>query len=452
MLFLSVIVPTIRSLHDLLPVLTNLVAALPDRSEIVIIDDSAKGTDWEDDLRLLGLHDNARGIAIRCYLNENNSGPGYSRNIGIAVAKGAYICFVDDDDMIADGPFRFLRESDVAGCDIVLMGFRDTSGVMTADAVHAPLSGEGIFTADRLCERYLETGFLPLQCQAFLFNAAFLRSTDTRFPSTYLAEDVTFNVLAILRAHRLCYIDAPYYVYNSHGGSLKSASGLERSFDFLLASIYLADRAMYLQPIRADVMRATLRRLISLFFVRISQVKNDPRLTLSLTEIAAGHPWLACLPEGEGIAVRILARLAKLGGGNTCDLVWRIVTSFRSVILSGETVPPHIYIYCTGPLGHFFGNVVFADISTRFVDDNPATVAAARAKGLDIIEGRDLQDALQAGDIVVIANIQNWIEDKIVAKLVQNCDPKIMGLVSLRTSQELFDGLADLNRYLDALS
>lgn len=452
MRFVSAIVPTIRSPHDLLPILTNLIAALPDRSEIVIVDDSASGADWEGSLRALGLRDNEREIPVRCLVNERNSGPGYARNVGIASAKGAYVCFVDDDDAIADRPFRNLRESDVAGCDVVLMGFRDTSGVMTADAVHSSLAGEGTFTADRLCARYLETGFLPLQCQAFLFDAAFLRSAGISFPATYLAEDVTFNVLALLRARRLRYIDAPYYVYNSRGGSLKSVSGLDRSYDFLLAAIYLADCTMVLSPVRADVRRATLRRLISLFFIRLCQVTDDPQLSLSAAMIAADHPWIAHLPEGDGFAARMLARLADLGGGSNSDLIGRIVTSLRSVILPEQAEPPHIYIYCTGPLGHFFVNAVFADIAARFVDDNPATVTAARAQGLDIVEGRDLSGALQAGDVVVIANIQSWIADQIVAKLAASCDPQIWCAISLHTPQELFDGLAELNRYLKVMS
>lgn len=451
-LFLSVIVPTVRSPSDLSPILTNLINTLPDHSEIVIVDDSAEEVDWYGCLRAQGLLCNSREIPVRFLVNAYNSGPGKARNVGIDAAEGVYVCFVDDDDAIVEGPFRNLRESNIAGSDVVLMGFRDTSGVMTADAVHAPLPCNVRFASDLLYVRYLETGFLPLQCQAFLFSTAFLRSECIRFPETYLGEDLTFNVLALLRAQHLLYVDAPYYVYNSRGGTLKSAIGLDRSYDFLMAACYLADSTLALSAVKSDFRRATLRRLVSLFLIRLCQVTHSPQLSMSVAKSVAGHPWVARLPEDDGFYARIISRLSALGDTSNAALSNNIVESFRSMFLPAQSEARTIYVYCTGPLGYFFATVVFSRRGVRFVDDSPSGIARARALGHDATKGSDLPGLIKAGDVVIIANIQRWIAVQILAQLTKNCDPKILDTISIHTPEELFAGLPELNRYLEAIS
>ncbi len=67
--------------------------------EIIVVDDNGKGTDAQLQTEAALQEYIARGDVI--YLvNEENRRASYSRNRGLAIAKGTYVTFLDDDDEI----------------------------------------------------------------------------------------------------------------------------------------------------------------------------------------------------------------------------------------------------------------------------------------------------------------------------------------------------------------
>ena len=97
---ISVIVATYRRLESLKRALDSLAVQTYENLEIILVDDNAdaswnnKVSEIVDELRTKG-----NNIDISLITNYSNKGSAESRNIGIRVAKGEYITFLDDDDV-----------------------------------------------------------------------------------------------------------------------------------------------------------------------------------------------------------------------------------------------------------------------------------------------------------------------------------------------------------------
>ncbi len=63
--------------------------------EIIVVDDASKDGTKE---AVRGKNPNGKGRTIRCHVNDCNLGAAESRNIGIRMAAGEYIAFLDADD------------------------------------------------------------------------------------------------------------------------------------------------------------------------------------------------------------------------------------------------------------------------------------------------------------------------------------------------------------------
>ncbi len=90
MLF-SIIVPTFNRASFIGKAIDSVIAQTYKHWELIVIDDAS--TDYTQEV--LKSYTDER---IHMYVNEKNSERSASRNKGIALAKGEYICFLDSDD------------------------------------------------------------------------------------------------------------------------------------------------------------------------------------------------------------------------------------------------------------------------------------------------------------------------------------------------------------------
>ncbi len=98
----SVIIPTYkRKLDYVSNALQSVINQTYDNIEIIVVDDSPSDFPYRDDIKnYIEALNNNRIIYIR---NEKNLGGSLSRNVGINVAHGEYITFLDDDDEYMSG-------------------------------------------------------------------------------------------------------------------------------------------------------------------------------------------------------------------------------------------------------------------------------------------------------------------------------------------------------------
>ena len=110
---LTIIIPTYRRPEKLHRALSSIPATTNRPHEIIVIDDCPDGSAFE-----VAKKHGCRYI----YKGGMDRGQSHSRNIGINLARGTYISFLDDDDIYAEG-----------GLDRLIDRARDKRGIIFGD-------------------------------------------------------------------------------------------------------------------------------------------------------------------------------------------------------------------------------------------------------------------------------------------------------------------------------
>ncbi len=87
----SVIIPTKNRCSLLMKALDSVLHQSYENFELIVVDDDSN----DDTLAQVGLVNDSRVHLLKNIARERSA----ARNTGIAIAKGSYICFLDDDDM-----------------------------------------------------------------------------------------------------------------------------------------------------------------------------------------------------------------------------------------------------------------------------------------------------------------------------------------------------------------
>lgn len=113
----SIIIPTYRRSEFLQRAVNSVLDQSYKNIEIVIVDDNGEGTaDQVETQRSIKALFGDEG-RIKYIKNPKNSGAAVSRNNGVKVSSGDYICFLDDDDIYLpdkiEGQLKFMVDNDL---------------------------------------------------------------------------------------------------------------------------------------------------------------------------------------------------------------------------------------------------------------------------------------------------------------------------------------------------
>jgi glycosyltransferase involved in cell wall biosynthesis len=112
----SVVIPTFRRPNVLIEALASVLRQRESTVEIFVIDDSPEGSAEE---AVRGLQD-SRIVYLK---NPNPTGgfPSVVRNIGWPMANGAFVHFLDDDDIVSEGHYAAVKAAFAANPDVGLV-------------------------------------------------------------------------------------------------------------------------------------------------------------------------------------------------------------------------------------------------------------------------------------------------------------------------------------------
>ncbi|WP_226645635.1 glycosyltransferase [Mesobacillus subterraneus] len=154
-------------------------------------------------------------------IHKKNSGPSSTRNLGIKVAKGNYVGFVDSDDTIELNMYENMykmaakTKSEIVACGYVeLNEFNGKSNKYSTPFKEKVLiEGQDIKeTLERFLSKNKILGY-PSLCNK-LYNKKFLLENKLIINENIrIAEDLCFNISAYSRAKRVCCINEAYYRY-----------------------------------------------------------------------------------------------------------------------------------------------------------------------------------------------------------------------------------------------
>jgi glycosyltransferase involved in cell wall biosynthesis len=240
----SVIIPTYNRSAYLLEAIESVISQTYKNIEIIVIDDGSSDDTKEK---------------LRPYLNKikyvfiENGGPARARNVGMEMASGEYIAFLDSDDLY----YPYKIEIQVAilnkhhGVSLVcseLSAINDTkildelhlqkyhrSAYIDTEATYENIYSKTISIAESglnlkkwkdrkiyigdVFHRYYSE--LILSTNTVMFRKSLLKSVGLQREQYRLFEDYDF-VLRITKSHRVAFIDVPTYKLRYHGTQISS--------------------------------------------------------------------------------------------------------------------------------------------------------------------------------------------------------------------------------------
>lgn len=237
---LSIIVPMYNAEKYIRECLDSLLnqGFRNDEYEILIINDGSKDNGLAIVEDYAARHNN-----IRIY-NQQNSGQSIARNIGIDMALGDYICFVDADDFLVQNRLAFLTDiAEKNKVEILTYGilsgtyFSITEKLRTLDS-HIPLLKvqNGI---EYIADHNYNNG-----SWYYLINRLYLKNIGLTFVPGRKCEDGMFTMSLFLACKRILYVDIKVYCYvireNSTVTSNNSKHLMQMIDDFQFAINYLS--------------------------------------------------------------------------------------------------------------------------------------------------------------------------------------------------------------------
>jgi glycosyltransferase involved in cell wall biosynthesis len=215
----SVIVPVYNVEEYLARCINSIIVQTYTHLEIILVDDGS----FDNSPAI--CNDFAHKDQRITVIHKSNGGLSSARNIGIDIAKGDFIGFVDSDDFVENDMFEKLLEGCIKNDSYVSMCGRYNYFNEGSKVSVFTLSKQEIWTDRQTIHNLLLWNNIDSSSCDKLFHKDLFK--NTRFPIGTLSEDVAIVPHILSKTHSLVHIGSAKYYYNYRHGSI-SRSGFSR--------------------------------------------------------------------------------------------------------------------------------------------------------------------------------------------------------------------------------
>lgn len=214
---ISIVVPVYNVAGYLERCINSILRQKCENLEILIIDDGS--TDGSE-----RICDNYKKIDNIRVIHQRNSGVSIARNVGLSLAHGEWVMFIDGDDFLPDNAIeKFLLYIDHS-IDIILADFylykngKKSIQYFYNNPINftndkATIIRDAIISNGKICTNI----GVPW---SKLYRLEFLKKNCIQFKSGLKRmQDTIFNLYAFEKADRIIYIHSPVYIYVSRKDS-----------------------------------------------------------------------------------------------------------------------------------------------------------------------------------------------------------------------------------------
>ncbi|MCL2717336.1 MAG: glycosyltransferase [Lachnospiraceae bacterium] len=238
---LSIIVPVFNMASDgkLEYCLNSLINQTVDDYEIIVVDDCSTDSSRE----ILKKYETAYPGKFKVIYSLVNKRQGGAKNLGLEIAEGDWIGFIDSDDwVVPDFYERLLNKAletgaDIVGCDYNLTD-KHSLEIGKTVAMNKP-EQTGVLNQEKYRSLILDGGSLVVK----IYRRAIIFDYPNRFPENIFYEDNAIGNSWLLRAKHFEYIPEPLYYYYQHDTSTVHTITTERCLDRMAAARIMINEA-----------------------------------------------------------------------------------------------------------------------------------------------------------------------------------------------------------------
>lgn len=227
-MFITFIMPAYNAENTLSRAVRSVIEQTDSDWELILIDDGSTDGTYELANSL------ARGVVQVRVVHQCNSGVSAARNLGIYLARGRYISFIDADDTISKDFVSILKKA-VANepAQILELPYDWANG----DMLYEPARYFGSAQSYLSCKLQAHEGFA---CWRFVFLRELIIKFNIKFTTgRRTGEDQEFTLKSFLKADncRVIEADKPLYHYWSDNYASASHSHSDGQFDYPRAMV-----------------------------------------------------------------------------------------------------------------------------------------------------------------------------------------------------------------------
>lgn len=241
---LSIIVPVYNMAADgkLQYCLDALVHQTITDYEIIAVDDCSTDSSME----ILSAYERKYPEKFRAVHSAVNKKQGGAKNIGMSLAKGEWIGFIDSDDWVTPDFYeRLIGKGEETGADMVGCDYHmtDKHSMEIGQVVHNNTKEQtGILNDEKYKSLLVDGGSLVVK----VYRREIVIDHPGRFPEGIFYEDNALGNSWMLRAKHFEYIEEPLYYYYQHDTSTVHTITEQRCRDRMEAGrIMLAEAEEY---------------------------------------------------------------------------------------------------------------------------------------------------------------------------------------------------------------
>ncbi len=311
--------------------------------EIICIDDAS--TDNSQQILRRYAQRDAR---IRIITLHQNQGLSYARNIGIDIATGEYLYFLDSDDMITMNAMERLYDiSEINHTNITYFDvIRIIPDTLTGGNKYVPVvrskSVDMTTSGITLIESFLTFDEWHPFVQVQFYSTDFIRRNNLRFYEGIIHEDELFSFQCAIAAERVFHLQELLFYKRSRRNSITHSPQSAKNFAGYFCGAYYTNQLIHMKLITSKTIKAYSERL---FFRAIVLFRRHQDEILSEVEKLQDKELLAAYEQFEAI------QNACCGYGRLSESIILLLQEYEKIYIYGAGIiaqSVHSYLITKG--------------------------------------------------------------------------------------------------------
>lgn len=216
-------------------------------------------------------------------IHKDNGGVSSARNVGIDIAKGKYIFFMDSDDYLSDDTY-LEKLMQFNSADYIVAGFTCVciENNEIRECTPCYLQEQNGNSIRMLPESFFVNGFFH-SCWGKRYTAAILNNKEIRFTADRISEDSLFNLMYLKHIEKWHIVDLTGYCY------VKRRHGDSATAKFFDSDIYTYTE-LHKQLLSFPIRRKTVRRTMFAQYLAICfRIVNNNKLSKKQKRYKINH-------------------------------------------------------------------------------------------------------------------------------------------------------------------